>query len=219
MDYDFETSSEALRIPLSAYKSVKRCRYCRSVFIDEKICESCGRSMLFHPVGEPFGAKSFYGIKERYVESFPAFLRFFPQFENSESPEAKSYVRKLSKRFSDLIAAFNTPLMIPSEERKFFYGECIELIDEMLRYKTDTQVIYSFLEENDSSLIGQELMLYLQEATGLIVPPIPWTEASMKHLIGGGLRVEFALKALIITATASTMAVVLKDLISSQFGK
>ena len=67
MDYDFRINQEALRIPSTAYQPIKRCQFCQSVFITDKACESCGRSMTYHLIGEPFGVKSYYGIKERYV--------------------------------------------------------------------------------------------------------------------------------------------------------
>lgn len=219
MDYDFKTNTDSLRIPVEAYKPIQRCRYCQSVFIDELVCESCGRSMLYHPVGDPFGPKSFYGIKQRYVESFHAFNRFFPQFENHQSAPARSYVRNLSKRFSDLISAFNTPEMIASKDRKLFYVESIELIDELLRYKTHPQIIFSLLEENDNSLVGQELLLYLQNHASDIKPEKKWNENFLEYRLWGCLRTEYFFKVVIISATVVTMAVKYKEIISSQFGR
>ena len=125
MDYDFQANSETLQIPTNVYRPVKRCPYCLSVFITEKSCEACGRSMLYHPVGKPFSSKSFYGIKERYLENFSKPLSIFPVFEDKQSPQAQSYSRNLSKRFSDLITAFNTPDAIDQLDRKLFYIEAM----------------------------------------------------------------------------------------------
>lgn len=219
MDYDFETISQSLRIPASAYKAAIRCRYCQSVYINENVCESCGRSMRYHPIGEPFSPKSFYGIKERYIESFQPFHRFFPQFENKQSAEAKSYVRKLSKRFSDLISAFNSSEFFQAEQRQFFYIESMELIDELLRYETHPQILESLLEENDNSLVGQELIHYLQGSANQIKGDRPWLENFLKHRLWGLIRVDFCLKTVIVTATVSAMAIKYKDIISSQFGR
>lgn len=219
MDYDFQTTSSSLRIPTAAYQSIKRCPFCQSVFIDEKSCEACGRSMLYHPVGEPFGPQSFYGIKERYIEGMNPFNRFFPQFENQKSSAARSYVRKLSKRFSDLVWAFNTSDLIVPGQRKLFYVEGMELIDELLRYQTNPQIMRSLLEENDNSLIGQELLYSLRESTNLAQAKIPWKENLLDYRLWGLVRVEYFLKVIIVSATVLTMAVNYKEIISSQFGK
>lgn len=219
MDYDFQTTASTLRIPTTAYRPVKRCPYCESVFINDKNCESCGRSMLYHPIGEPFGAQSFYGIKERYVEAFHPFYRFFPQFENKKSPAANSYVRKISKRFADLIAAFNSTALIAPEQRKLFYVESMVLIDELLRYEIHPQVMQSLLEENDNSLLGQELLYYLQQSIPIIVVEKNWKESFLEYRFWGLVRVDYCLKLTIITATVLTMAVKYKEIISSQFGK
>ena len=219
MDYDFRISPETLRIPSTAYKPVKRCPFCQSVFIGEKSCESCGRSMQYHPIGEPFGAKSLYGIKERYIESFNTINRFFPFLENKKSPMAKSYVRKLEKRFSDLISAFNSIDMIANDQRKLFYVETMEMIDELLRYDISPSILQALLLENDSSLVGQELLFYLQGSSSAMKPEKTWQDQVLNYRLWGVLRVEYFLKVSIITATVLTMAVKYKDIISSQFGK
>lgn len=219
MDYDFQTTPETLRIPPAAFRPVKRCPFCESVFIDDKFCESCGRSMQYHLIGEAFGPKSYYGIKERYIENMPSFTRLFSQFENKKSPNARSYVRKLSKRFADLVTAFNSPDLLMTEQRKLFYVESLELIDELLRYETDPHIIYSLLEQNDNSLIGQELIYYLQQSNQLVAADRPWKEDLSNYRLWGLIRSEFFVKALIVSATISVVAVKYKEIISSQFGK
>ena len=217
MDYEINTAT--LRIPESAYQKVKRCPYCQSVFINSKACEACGRSLLYHPIGDPFGPKSFFGMKERYIENQNAFLRFFPQFEDRKSPEVQSFIRNLSKRFADLISAFNSQDVIKKSERKLFYIESMEIIDEMLRYAVHPQIIQVLLEENDNSLIGQELLFYLEQAKVQISADLPWHKSFLQFRAGGMLRMEFLLKAAILTTTVLTLAVQYKDIISSQFGK
>ncbi len=219
MNHDFQIEREGLRIPKTAYQPIKRCPYCQSVYISDKLCEACGRSLLYNPIGIPFGPKSFYGMKERYIENQNVINRFFPQFENIKSPKAQSYVRNLSKRFTDLISAFNSIELINASDRKLFYVESIEIIDELLRYSVHPQIIQTLLEENDASLIGQELLLYLQNARITIEPELSWQKAFLLHRLWGLIKVEYLLKVIIITATVLTMAVGYKDIISSQFGK
>jgi hypothetical protein len=219
MNYDFEINTDALRVPPSAYRPVKRCPFCDSVFISDKSCEACGRSMLYHPVGDPFGPKSYYGLKERYVDSQNILVRFYPQLENKISVGAKSYVRNLSKRFADLISAFNSDSLMKNDERKFFFAESQEIIDELLRYGIAPEIIQLLLEENDNSLIGQELILYLQKARLEIFADNSWHCDFLNYRVCGLLTVEFLFKVAIITTTILIMAVEYKEIISSQFGK
>lgn len=175
--------------------------------------------MLYHPVGEAFGPKSFYGIKERYVDSLHALQRLYPQFENLKSSKAQSYVRKQSKRFSDLIAAFNTPGLIEAKDRRLFYVESMELIDELLRYEIPPSMIQTLLEDNDSSQVGFELLHYLQNSNQLLKPQKPWKENFLSYRLWGLMRVDSFIKVSLIAATVVTMAVKYKEIISSQFGR
>lgn len=219
MNYDFKTSAESLQIPQSAYKPVKRCPYCQSVYLTDSLCEACGRSLLYHPIGEPFGPKSFYGIKERYLESQHAFYRFFPQFEDKNSRYANSYKRNLSKRFTDLLEAFNSDEPMVKENRKLFYAESMGIIDEMLRYNVSPQLIQTVLEDNDASLVGRELLFYLQNTQANVLASKKWQQEFLDFRLWGIVRVEFVVKAFLITATLLFMAVYFRELISSQFGR
>ena len=220
MDYDFQITQKTLQIPSSAYLPLKRCPFCQSIFINDKTCESCERSMQYHPIGNPFSAKSMYGIKERYIESLNIFTRNFPLLENKKSPIAKSYIRKLEKRFTDLLSAFNSKDMIANDEKKLFYVESLEIIDELKRYGVDLSILQSLLEENDNSLAGQELLHYLGTEKSLItIDELGRLKLLLDFRLWGIVRVEFLFKVIIITATILIMAVKYKDIISSQFGK
>lgn len=219
MNYDFNANTESLLIPKSAYRPVKRCPYCQSVYITDKLCEACGRSMQYHPIGEPFGPKSYYGIKERYIESQHTFYRFFPVFEDKDSNLANSYKRNLSKRFSDLISAFNTDEAIVKDNRKLFYAESMEIIDELLRYNIPVIIMQTLLEENDNSLVGQELLFYLQNSNEQKMNSKKWQQEFLDYKLWGVLRLEFFLKIFLVAATIVFVAVKYKEFISSQFGK
>ena len=219
MEYDFQIDPELLRIPNTAYKAVKRCSYCQSVFLTNNNCESCGRALHYHLIGEPFGAKSFYGIKERYINSFTTLHKLFPIFENKKSPLAKSYVRKLEKRFSDLISAFNSDGVIADNQRKLFYVESIQLINELYQYDINPELLITLIVENDSSLIGQELLIYLQTTNASSLDEKTWFNQLLNYQFWGVLRFEYMIKVFLVTATVVLMAVHFKEIISSQFGK
>jgi len=219
MNYDFQTLPDVIKVPQSAYRPIKRCQNCQSVFINEKNCESCGRSLEYHLIGELFSAKSYYGIKERYVENQNKLLYFFPIFENKNSASARSYVRNLSKRFSDLLTAFNSNNIIRPHQRKIFYAESIEIINELLRYSFDSQLIDSLLAENDNSKIGQELLFYLHQESHQIEAESSWAKTILEYRVFGILRINFILKSFITVATICLLAVSYKNIISLQFGK
>lgn len=228
MDYEiFETFSPEISpdsrpaIPESAYRPVKRCPNCQSVFLTDTNCEACGRSLLYHPIGEPFSAKSLYGFKERYYTSFPFYMKYFPIFEEKTGMAAKAYARHLTKRFDDLIVAFGDRSAIETKNRRYFYVEMMELIDELLRYGTDPLIIQQKIENkllDTGPLLTQELLIYLSESKKENSLSRPWREVMMDHRIGG-MRIEYILKAVLITATVVAIAVNYYGVISSQFGK
>ena len=145
--------------------------------------------------------------------------RFFPVLENKKSPLAKSYVRKLEKRFSDLISAFNTSGIIAQDHSKLFYVETIELVDELLRYDIHPSIFQALLLENDSSSEGKKLLFYLENQGISKKTEEAWPELFLNYRLWGVLRVDYFLKIFLITTSILTMAVMYKDIISSQFGK
>lgn len=208
-------------IPQTAYKQIKRCPSCQSVYIADSHCEACGRSMSYHPIGEPFGAKGLYGFKERYYGSLPLLIKYFSIFEDKTNKSARSYVRNLNKRFDDLLMAFGTPKVIAIEERRFFYVEILELIDELLRYGVSPKTLQNKLEISSvetGPLLTQELLLYLEETKKQNMLSAPWPQQILEHRFMG-LRVEYLLKVVLITATVIFVAVNYYNFVSSQVGR
>lgn len=222
--FDLEVDSNAVSrpaIPQSAYKPIKRCPNCQSVYLTDTNCEACGRSLLYHPIGEPFSAKSLYGFKERYYASFPVITKYFPFFENKVGPEAKTYSRQLLKRFDDLLEAFGTPGAITNEKRRFFYVEMLELMDELLRYGIGPVMLQQKVEGRimeTGPLLTQKILEYLTETQKENKLSKPWSELFLNHRFMG-IRVEYWLKTILITTTVVTLAVTYYELISSQVGK
>ena len=208
-------------IPSSVYKPAKRCPSCKSVYLTDTSCEDCGRSLLYHPVGEPFSSKSLYGFKERYYVTFPLFMKFFPFFEDKRGAAAKFYSRQLMKRFEDLINAFGIENTIELKNRRYFYVEIMELMDELLRYGVDSNILKQKIENNildTGAMLTQELLLYLNESKKDNYLTRPRGQLVLEYRIGG-MRVNYILKAVMITATVLSIAVNYYGVISSQFGK
>jgi hypothetical protein len=230
MNYDaFETLGRELdenpllrpSIPNNVYQPVKRCPNCQSVYLTDTKCEACGRSLLYHPIGEPFSAKSLYGFKERHYASFPIFVRYYPLFENKNNDRTKSYIRHLMKRFDDLLEAFGADDAISSTNRRFFYVEMLELIDELLRYGVNPFTLQQKMETlvtKTGPLLTQELIYYLNESKLENKLEANWKEQLLYQRVWG-LRVSFWLKISVITTTIVIMAVSYYSLISSQVDK
>lgn len=222
--FDLEVDSTHVSrpaIPQSAYKPIKRCPNCQSVYLTDTSCEACGRSLLYHPIGEAFSAKSLYGFKERYYASFSPFVKLFPFFENKRGPVAKTYSRQLLKRFDDLLAAFGTPGAISNESRRFYYVEMLELMDELLRYGIGPVMLQQKVEGRimeTGPLLSQKIIEYLQESKLKNKLTKPWADQVLDERVMG-IRIEYWLKTFIITTTVVTLAVTYYEIISSQVGK
>ena len=208
-------------IPQSAYKPIKRCPNCQSVYLTDTSCEACGRSLLYHPIGEPFSSKSLYGFKERYYSSFSQFVKFFPFFENKVGPKALSYSRHLLKRFDDLLAAFGTANAISNNNRRFYYVEMLEIIDELLRYGVNPVVLQQKVENQileNGSLLSQKIIEYLHESKLENKLTKPWNVQILDEQLMG-VRIEFWLRIILITATVLAVSVNYYEIVSLQFGK
>ncbi len=208
-------------IPEKAYKPIKRCPNCQSVYLTDTNCEACGRSLLYHPIGEPFGPKSLYGFKERYYESFSTVVKYFPVFENKNAPHARSYVRKLLKRFDDLLFAFGDDETISSQNRRLFYVETMEMMDELLRYGVHSALLQEKIESAsfaNGSLLSEQLLIYLSESKKDIKLESSWGKQFLNHRLFG-LRVEMILKTTLVAATVVAVAIAYYSAISSQVGR
>jgi hypothetical protein len=216
-----ESSSTRPLIPQSSYKPVKRCPNCQSVYLTDTQCEACGRSLLYHPVGEPFSAKSLYGFKERHYGSFSFLVKYYPIFENKKSEVSRSYIRNLIKRFDDLLLAFGEPDAIATNNRRLFYVEMLELMDELLRYGMNPHILQQKIEARDTftgPLLTQELIYYLRDSQLENKLGPSWQELLVDHRVMG-LKINHWVKVMMITATIVIMAVSYYSLISSQVGK
>lgn len=148
-------------------------------------------------------------------------MKHLPFFENKQSTESKSYVRKLLKRFDDLLIAFGEAEAIANQQRRFFYVETMELMDELLRYGVNPIILQHKIEGSmmeSGPLLAQELLNYLNETRSSNEPSKPWREILLNHQIVG-LRVDYILKVVLITATVVALAVSYFDIISSQVGR
>lgn len=163
----FTPPSEVIVIPKSSYKPKKSCPFCHSYYLTDTHCEACGKSLVYDPVGEPFSEKSFFAIKERYVEDFDVLKRFYPVFESIHSKDAKKYARKLKKRLIDLLDYFQFREAFYDEEsmheRRIFFIECQFILEELLSYAEPTNDLLKIIEAKSAGVLKEELIRYLVE--------------------------------------------------------
>ena len=199
MDYNFNNEAQ-FRVPVSAYQPYKRCEYCQSVYLTDNICESCGRSVRFDVIGKPFGYKSYYGIKERYINELPWLVQRYPIFETTTSDQAQALVRQLRRRLLLL------GQLQEHDDLELFFVEAYAIINELLFYSVSMQIIEADL--------GNHIMLknYLIEVNSSIVPKKPWLKEMLEFKVLGTMRVTFILQLI-------TMLVSLIMVVNWQYGK
>jgi hypothetical protein len=223
MNYeDFLLRDNTSSIPQAVYKPQVRCPYCQSVHLADLLCESCGRSLLYHPIGEAFSFKSYTGLKEKYIESLGWLERWFPLYEDKLSPLAQKYSRQLEKRFDELLTALQEDSLPKNTERRYFYIELIFLIDELLDYGKTKEELFekierSFVESNQ--VLSAELLKILNDSrasTTLVFQKKIDVFLQQKMF---ELRREFIFKSFFIVATLNYVAITYYEFFSSLVGK
>ncbi len=123
-------------------KEVLKCRNCKSIYIENDVCEACGLNLSFDWPGEPFGERSFYALKERYILSLPFWVKLYPDFEDPYSKKTKEYVRALKFRYDCLSDYFLNSNDINKASKEFsdtkknwFQIELNDLTQELKRYR------------------------------------------------------------------------------------
>ena len=69
-------SEDRILLPSSNEQTIRRCPRCCSVFVLDECCESCGFQFNYNPLGEIFGAKSYFSLTDRYLSDLGQKSRF-----------------------------------------------------------------------------------------------------------------------------------------------
>ncbi len=71
--------SEYIQHPKEIGKEIRiqRCPKCHSIYLEDKLCESCGFQLDFDPLGGPLGERSFFFLQDEYYQSIPSLSQFF----------------------------------------------------------------------------------------------------------------------------------------------
>ncbi len=195
MDLDFRPDVNSIYIPKEVYRPKKRCPFCQSYFITDKSCESCGRVLDFNLIGEPFSYKSFYGLKERYINQMSFWMKLFPFFEEKDSSSAKSYKRNLIKRFKDLLLGLSSFELINDRDRLLFFVEAKNIAHELLEFGESKASIISLLEnEIGDQLLIQHLAQSISSLNEPVNPLRHWSYRMLDYRLGGVMRIELLMK-------------------------
>lgn len=211
MELDFTPNKDALYIPPSVYKLIKRCPFCQSVYLNDKDCETCGRVLNYDYIGFPFSHKSYFGLKEKYVASFSLFIRLFPVFENRNSPQTSSYKRNLQKRYKDLILGLSSTTLMKLEDRKFFLVEIQLLIREMLDYGLESkELIDQIFHSSNEDFSLNHLVAYINDENLKTIPHKNAFQVLLEYKLLGVMKVETFLRLTIFMATLIFVAMKLR---------
>lgn len=111
-------------------RTVEVCPKCESIYITSRECEGCGYQFSRDRIGEAYGIKSFYAIKDQYVDSLPSIVRIFPRIESLLGNYTKKYSSDLMRRFLALTEHFMLDKSVKSE----FSVEVKDLTLEMIEF-------------------------------------------------------------------------------------
>lgn len=110
---------------------VEVCPKCESIFITSKECEACGYQFAIDRIGEPYGEKSFYALKDSFIHSLPSLVRAFPRLEYFFKDHKRKYIFELKRRFQLLAEQFENDPRSNSE----FFIEVHDLVIELSEYE------------------------------------------------------------------------------------
>lgn len=186
------------------YKPVKTCPKCKSVFVTDSECEGCGFQLAYTPIGEAFGERSFYGLKDDYWIYRSRFVKQWPSAERKNSTDALKYKRDLLHRYDLLL---NFLLGESDEERSFYWIEFKDLCIELCEYSLNPTQLSQKL--NDHSFHGYAPLIheFLENLKNQkLATPTHW-DRFINYKVLGVLRIKFLILSGIALAAISTASI------------
>jgi hypothetical protein len=157
------TTSNPLR-PFERVQVKKTCPKCGSYFVTKKECESCGFQFWIDLLGEPFGERSFFNLRDQFQHQYRWHYRFAFLSSVKTSKVAKRYKRSLYKRFEILCGYFFDEFDKDKERRKLFLFEATEIMNEVCLWGGSLSQLWLMLERGEHHPLFQVLS---QELKGL----------------------------------------------------
>lgn len=114
---------------LNEYIQVKgECPKCKSYFLTEKECESCGFQLNFDVIGNDFGPRSFYFMKELFIENDSWLEDKLPRSFYNQQKKTVKFKRQILRRFRELLDFTNFSTVNDS----YILLECRSIIREYI---------------------------------------------------------------------------------------
>ena len=89
---------------LNEYIKVKgECPKCSSYYLNDNECESCGFQLNFDVIGSDFGPRSFYFMKEIFIEDHSWLENNLPRSLYNQNKKVLKYRRTILRRFRELL--------------------------------------------------------------------------------------------------------------------
>ena len=148
--------------PFAKIKAKKQCPKCSSVFVTKKECESCGYQFWVDLLGSPFGARSFFNIRDEFQHRYTWLYRFSFLESVRKGSEVKKYHRSLIKRFEILCGYFFNEFDEDKERRKLFLFEAQEIMNEVNLWGGSLSQLWLMLEKGEKHPLFQNLSMNLK---------------------------------------------------------
>ncbi len=174
--------------PFEKVKVTKICPSCSSVFITEKECESCGLQFWVDLIGEPFGERSFFVMKDDFILNSPFYLKYLPRKIFLKRSATHKYKRALLKRFELLTEYFFDRTEEDISKRKAFLFEASKIIEEYGEVGGSGSALWALVDRGEKHPLAPQLYNSLRNSE-LVVGS--GKKANFLQLFSNGLLVEF----------------------------
>jgi hypothetical protein len=190
------------------------CPSCHSLHVSKNHCEACGYQFWVDVLGEPFGPRSFFTLKDDFDALLNKFdqiqYRFWPE-QFKKRTEVKRYFRHILKRYADLVNYLSSQnlkeLSVESENtNRLFLFETKEIIKEYSTYKNDLSALIIPLKQIASDdAISKELERFIFVISNQDESPFPLSQGkdqSLWYFFREGFLMEalFSLSAIILAS-------------------
>jgi hypothetical protein len=134
------------------------CPKCGSFYVLKSECESCGFRFHLDIVGEPMGERSLYTFRDDYLDDCPIGWRHYSLDMKAKYAFYRSYKRKLTKRFSDLVQVLDQG-KLSDDVHSYFMMECRHIIEEYDGHGENVQDLSLYLKNCNLLLLAHDIRL------------------------------------------------------------
>ena len=192
-------------------EDLQTCPKCNSLMIEDNICQSCDYNLDYNPLGDTLGEKSFFTLKENYLDSLSRFERENLHLFKNES-KFQSYLNKVKFRYNDLLDFFYAEESIQHPERSVYLYELSQVVLEMMNSGVNESEIWTPMQVRDD--LGESHTMSLYDQIRGIVSQFQKDEVKkssssfMNYEIAGVMKVStlFLLLSFIVLALSFTLA-------------